>query len=48
MSMVITPGRGVLRRICVLNHRTDQARVDEAIGALRRHGVALSAATTDV
>ena len=35
-------------RICVLNHRTDRARVDEAIGALRRHGAALSAATTDV
>ena len=24
-------------RICVLNHRTDQARVDAAIDALRRH-----------
>jgi aromatic-L-amino-acid/L-tryptophan decarboxylase len=29
-------------RICVLNHRTDQARLDEAIAALRRHGTALS------
>ena len=27
-------------RICVLNHRTDRARVDEAIGALRRHAAA--------
>ena len=31
-------------RICVLNHRTDQARVDEAISALRRHAAELSAA----
>jgi aromatic-L-amino-acid/L-tryptophan decarboxylase len=29
-------------RICVLNHRTNRARVDEAIGALRRHGAELS------
>jgi hypothetical protein len=27
----------VLGRICVLNHRTDRARVDEALDALRRH-----------
>ena len=32
-------------RICVLNHRTDQARVDEAITALCRHGAELSAVT---
>jgi aromatic-L-amino-acid/L-tryptophan decarboxylase len=27
----------VLGRICVLNHRTDRARVDEALDTLRRH-----------
>jgi aromatic-L-amino-acid decarboxylase len=27
----------VLGRMCVLNHRTDRARVDEALDALRRH-----------
>jgi aromatic-L-amino-acid decarboxylase len=27
----------VLGRVCVLNHRTDRARVDEALDALRRH-----------
>jgi aromatic-L-amino-acid decarboxylase len=31
-------------RICVLNHRTDRARVDAAIDALRRHSAELSAA----
>ena len=30
-------------RICVLNHRTGRARVDEAIDALRRHGAELTA-----
>jgi aromatic-L-amino-acid decarboxylase len=29
-------------RICVLNHRTDRARVDEAIDALRRHSAELT------
>lgn len=35
-------------RICVLSHRTDQTHLDEAISALRRHGAALSTATSVV
>jgi aromatic-L-amino-acid/L-tryptophan decarboxylase len=31
--------------ICVPSHRTDRARVDQAIDALRRHGAELSAGT---
>jgi aromatic-L-amino-acid/L-tryptophan decarboxylase len=27
----------VLGRVCVLNHRSDRSRVDEAADALRRH-----------
>ena len=30
-------GGRVVGRICVLNHRTDRAHVDEALDALRRH-----------
>jgi aromatic-L-amino-acid/L-tryptophan decarboxylase len=29
-------------RICVLSHRTDRTRVDEAIDGLRRHAAAMS------
>jgi aromatic-L-amino-acid/L-tryptophan decarboxylase len=36
LSSTRVDGR-VLGRICVLNHRTDRARVDEALDALRRH-----------
>jgi len=36
LSSTVVEGR-YTARICVLNHRTDRARVDEAIDALRRH-----------
>ncbi|MCO1654495.1 aminotransferase class V-fold PLP-dependent enzyme [Pseudonocardia sp. S2-4] len=32
-----------LGRLCVLNHRTDRARLDEAVSALTRHAKALAA-----
>ena len=33
-------GGRVLARVSVLNHRTDRARVDEALDAIRRHAAA--------
>jgi aromatic-L-amino-acid decarboxylase len=40
MSSTVIDGR-YTARICVLNHRTDPARVDEAVDALLRHAAAI-------